>query len=247
MFADSATSTVLRHSMRQTAIDFFTSKRLSLEGVFTTPEGIPKPPPALLVCHPHPMLGGSMDHPLVMAICRTAHREGIASLRFNFRGVGASQGTFSNGQQEHKDLKSAFEILKLLPGIDPFRLAVVGYSFGASVVLSGLTRCKAARSFVLIAPPVSSVKKSRISKDKRPKLFIAGERDSVVPSVALQSALDELRTPVQFTEIKDADHTLGEQLQEVADRVLAFLPETLPPPGPDLKRSRRWRLGLGGP
>ena len=214
--------------MRQTAIDFLTSKKVSLDGILTTPELPGQGPYAtMLVCHQHPALGGNMEHPVVLSLCRAAHREGIASLRFNFRGIGGSEGTFSNGTAEGDDLRSALDILKYLPNVDASRIGVVGYSFGASVVLGWLRRCKAARSFVFIAPPLSSVRKSGIGKDKRSKLFVVGQEDKVVPSVDLQRTLDDVRPPVQFTELEGADHTLEPQLDRMATRVTEFLVQTL--------------------
>ena len=211
--------------MRQTAIDFVTSGRLSLEGVLTTPEGLSRAG-AVVVCHPHPMLGGKMDHPLVTAICNAAQQEGIASLRFNFRGVGSSDGTFGNGHSAQDDLKAAFDFLKHLPAIDSKRRALVGYSFGASVVLGGFKRCRAALGLALISPPVSAVRNSPALHEKRPKLFVVGQRDRVVPSPELQRVLDEVRPPVHFTEIPDADHSLRGRESEVADRVTQFLLST---------------------
>ena len=213
--------------MRQTAISFFSSKGVSLDGVFTSPEDLPAQSPSVIVCHPHPLLGGKMQHPLVTAVCRAAHQQGIASLRFNFRGVGDSQGEFSNGEQEQDDLKAALDIVKLMPGVHRKRLAVVGYSFGASVILRGMKWLRGAGSFVLIAPPIASVRGSRLMNDRRPKLFIAGQRDRVAPSVELQKILDEVRTPLQFTEVPEADHAFEGREAEVADRVAAFLAETL--------------------
>lgn len=213
--------------MGQTAIDFFSSDRISLQGILTTPEGLPGPFPTLLVCHPHPMLGGNMESSVVTAICRTAFDEGLASLRFNFRGVGNSEGTFTNGSKEQDDVRAGLEILRHLPGVDSLRVGLVGYSFGASVVLNALRRCKRARSLVLIAPPVASVRKSRVARDKRPKLFMVGQRDRVVPTLELQRALDDVRPPVQFAEIPDADHTLVPQLHETAQQVSEFMLRTL--------------------
>ena len=213
--------------MPQSAIDFRTSKRLSLMGVVTMPEGGGGPFPAIVVCHPHPMLGGDMDHPVVTAICRTASRDGIASLRFNFRGVGDSQGVFGEGGAEQDDLVAAFKLMKAFPGIDGHRLALVGYSFGASVVLKSLGRCKSARALAVIAPPISAAKSTGVRKSKRAKLFVAGANDKVVPSVQLQRALDEIRPPLQFVELADADHTLIGKEQAAADEVSEFLARVL--------------------
>ena len=212
--------------MRQTALGIV-SKDVSLEGVLGVPEALPPPYPALVVCHPHPMLGGNMEHAVVSAICRAADREGVASLRFNFRGVGGSEGTFANGEEEEQDLKAALDLLKRWPGIDPKRLTVVGYSFGATVILKGLRHYKSARSLVLIAPPITTVRSSRIRKDRRPKLFIAGQNDRIASPVELQRALDETRPPVRFVEIPDADHSLRSHDSAVAEEVAAFAVETL--------------------
>ena len=180
--------------MRRTAIGF-TSQGLKLEGVLSVPEDLsaraPGAPgvsetsgnlPAILMCHPHPKLGGDMESPVVLAVCGAAAREGIASMRFNFRGVGDSEGAFSDGEGEQKDMEAALSVLRRWPGIDGKRLAVAGYSFGAAVILDGLKLCKPAQSFALIAPPVSSVRRSRIGRDRRPRLFVRGQpgRDIVV-------------------------------------------------------------------
>ena len=211
--------------MRQTAIGFKT-KGLSLEGVLTTPQDLPEPLPALLVCHPHPMLGGDIDNPVVVAICRAADDQGMVSFRFNFRGVGESEGEFSNGVGEQEDLKSALNVLRRWPGIDRKRLALVGYSFGASVVLEGLRHYKAASCLALVAPTISSAKGGLIRRDKRPKLFVVGERDGVVPSVELQRALDQIGPPAQFVEVPSADHSLLGSEATVAEKVVAFVKDT---------------------
>lgn len=212
--------------MRQTAIGF-ASKNATLEGILTTPQGVRGPFRALAVCHPHPVLGGNMENSVVTAICRAADQQGMATLRFNFRGVGESQGQFSNGVEEQEDVKAALETLRHWPGIDRRRLALVGYSFGASVILGGLRRYKAARSLVLIAPPISAMQNSLINADRRPKLFIAGQNDRIAPSGELQRALDSVITPARFAEIPGADHSLRSHEQEVAERVVAFVMETL--------------------
>ena len=208
--------------MRQTAIAF-TSKKLSLEGVLTTPSGTSGPSPAVVVCHPHPLLGGDMDNTVVTTISRAADRAGIATLRFNFRGVGSSQGIFSNGKGEQDDVKAALDLLQHWPDVDARRLALVGYSFGASVVLGGLKHYKAARALALIAPPISTVQDATVIGDRRPKLFVVGQHDAVVSPIALQRALDKVRPPVRFVEVPGADHSLLGQEDTVARHVVEFI------------------------
>ena len=211
--------------MRQTAIAF-KSGNLTLEGVLSMPQELSGPFPALVVCHPLPSLGGDMDNPVVTAVCRRADREAVATLRFNFRGVGDSEGEFNSGVAEQEDVKAALDVIRRWPGMDRKRLAVAGYSFGASVIAKGLKRFKHARSLVFIAPPVAAVANSAIAKDGRPKLFVAGQHDRIAVPVELQRVLDNARA-VQFAEIAGADHSLREHEQEVADRVVEFVTDTL--------------------
>ena len=212
--------------MRQTAIAF-RSKRLTLEGVLSLPQGLPQPYPAIVMCHPHPMLGGNMDNPIVTSVCRAATEAGFASFRFNFRGVEGSEGEFRNGDAEHEDIRAALTMTRKWPGIDGKRIALGGYSFGAGVILRGLRHFKAARVLALIAPPLSSIGDSRIMKDKRSKLFIVGQNDRLVSSVELQRVLDGVREPLQFREIAGGDHSFTGCEWEAADALVGFVRETL--------------------
>ena len=212
--------------IRQTAIQFKSGK-LELEGVISTPADLPQPAPALVMCHPHPTLGGNMDNPVVTAVCRAAAELGIAALRFNFRGVENSQGAFTNGDREPDDVRTALNLMRHWPGIDRNRIALAGHSFGAGVILRGLRRCRPAKSLALIAPPISALEQSPINRDKRPKLFIVGSRDRITQSLALQRALDHTRPPVQFQEIPNADHSLRTRERPAADLIAQFVAQTL--------------------
>lgn len=217
--------------MRQTAIQFY-SQGLAIEGVLSTPPAALKHPGGafksgiVLVGHPHPMLGGDMDNAVVSAICRAIDRRDLASLRFNFRGVKGSEGTFSNGPGEHDDLVSAMDAMAHWPGVDPKRMAVAGYSFGAGTVLGALDRLEAARALALIAPPISAVR-SLPGRVGKPMLLVAGTEDRVSPSVSIQRGLDNVMGPVKFKEIPGADHSLAGREEAVARAVAEFLAETI--------------------
>ena len=212
--------------MRQTAIAFRSGK-LTLEGVLSVPQELAGPFPALLVCHPLPTLGGDMDNPVVTAVCRRADQEAIATLRFNFRGVGDSEGEYGGGDEEQKDIRAALDVLRRWPGLDRKRLGIAGYSFGASVIAKGFRRYGHARCFAFIAPPLASIERSASSGDSRPRLFVAGQHDRISVSVALQRVLDGFKGSVQFAEIADADHSLRGRETEVADRVVEFTADAL--------------------
>jgi alpha/beta superfamily hydrolase len=210
--------------MRATAIGF-PSGKLSLEGVISLPQNAAGPVAALLMSHPHPMLGGNMHNQVVVEVCRAAAAVGFASLRFNFRGVGQSEGRFDNGEGEQDDFRAALQVLRRWPGVDGRDVAIAGYSFGASVVLNGLKSYRAARSVVSIAPPISAVQSAEVLRDKRPKLFIAGQHDRIAPSVGLQRALDDLGPSTRFAEVPGADHSFQGHERSLAETVAAFVAE----------------------
>ena len=212
--------------MRQSAIDF-RSKRLKLEGILSTPAEAGPYLPAIAVCHPHPMLGGDMNSPIVTSICRAASGEGFATLRFNFRGVGESEGEFSNGKDEHNDVKSALNVLSRWPGVNRKRIGVVGYSAGASILLDGIRHIRRASAIVLIAPTLAALRNRRFTKDKRPRLVIAGSDDRVAPSLQIQNILDECRGPVRFHELLGADHSMRGHESETGRVVAEFLVQNL--------------------
>ena len=213
--------------MRQTAIGIYSTGKILLDGVVATPGEDAEKVPAVLMCHPHPMLGGDMGHPVLAAASALANERGLATLRFDFRGVSRSEGEFSNGQSEWKDVERALAFLANFPGVDGARIGILGYSFGASVILRAIPKLKRATCFALVAPPLGSVKDRAAMKDKRAKFFLTGQNDAVVPSPTLQRLLDDMRGPVQFTEIPDADHRLQGCEQAVAEHVVDFMLQRL--------------------
>ena len=127
--------------MRESGIDF-KSKSLTLEGVIASPNGLSGALPGVVVCHPHPLFGGDMNNDLVLAVCKSLVQEGFVTLRFNFRGVGTSDGAFSKGDKEREDVAAALNMLRAWPAVDNARLALVGYSFGAAMILKGSVATK---------------------------------------------------------------------------------------------------------
>ena len=209
--------------IRQSAIGFYSNK-LELEGIIAAPsEGAAGLGRAVIVCHSHPMLGGDMSEPVVSAVSQASVREGIVALRFNFRGVGNSQGEFTNGSQEGNDVKAALGVMRDWPGVDRKRVAVAGYSAGATIVLDALRQLRGASALVLIAPTLGALRSGRFGRDKRPKIVVAGSEDRVAPSLQIQSVLDECRRPAQFHEVQGADHSMRGHQSEIGEVVADFL------------------------
>ena len=147
--------------MRQQAIGFRAGK-LSLEGVLTLPTGASGPFPGVALCHPHPMFGGSMESPIVQALCAALNDRGAATLRFNFRGVGSSEGGFDRGELEQEDLKAAVDALRRWPGINGKRIGVAGVSFGAVVALEAARQAEAVGALALLAPTLGGVRRAKL-------------------------------------------------------------------------------------
>jgi alpha/beta superfamily hydrolase len=193
-----------------------------LEGVLHLPEGS-GPFPAALVCHPHPLMGGTMGNTVVVAVCRALAARGWAALRFNFRGAGRSAGSFDEGRGEMDDVAGALDFLRAQAEVDPNRLAVVGYSFGAGVGLRHGARDPRVGWLVGIALVQEHYADPFLDADPRPKLFIAGERDPWAPSEPLRAYVERLQPPQALHILPHTDHFFGAREAEVATLIADFL------------------------
>ena len=165
----------------------FPCGRLVLDGVLSLPDLKPVTPlPAVVICHSHPSFQGDMDHILIREIASSLADRTIASLRFNFRGVGRSEGEFTNGKREGEDVEAALSLLSKWPGLNSRQLGVVGHSLGAAVLLRHYGNVRAACSMIYISPPPNAVEERDITADARQKLFLVGDRDRIAPAHQLQ-------------------------------------------------------------
>ncbi len=212
--------------MRQTSISF-KSKGAVLEGVLASPQGLSGPFPAVAVCHPHPLFGGDMENGLVLAVCRALSEKGFMTLRFNFRGVGNSEGEFTKGERELDDVDAALDLLRGWRDVDRKRLGLMGYSFGASMVLGSLSRYKAARAFALVAPPLASVDANDGGGAGKPMLFIVGDRDRLVPGDSLKEKVGSAHPSAELVTVAGADHSWRGHEDEAARRVADFFVNAL--------------------
>ena len=206
--------------MRQQSIGFRSGK-LDLEGIVTIPQGARGDCPGVVVCHAHPALGGNMTSDVMHAICQSLDQAGIATFRFNFRGVGGSEGTFDQGKGEKDDLKSAFDTFRKWPGIKKNKIGVVGVSFGAVVALDFFDKHKGQAALAVVAPTVASMKRARLDKLKGGKLLVTGEQDRMAPADELIS-LAVSAQGVECCMIAGADHTWAGRESELASKTAEF-------------------------
>jgi uncharacterized protein len=182
----------------------FSCGDLTLEGLLTLPDG--GAPNAAVVCHPHPMYGGSMDNNVVEAVLEALWQRHLATLRFNFRGVGNSEGEYDGGEGELDDVRGAVAFVAGKAGLKSVMLA--GYSFGASVSLrAGLTD-PAVDRLVLVALPVAQMIGPSDSSSKS-VLLVSGDRDSYSPVEALRTLARNLGSRARLEILAGADHFFG--------------------------------------
>ena len=147
-------------------------------------QGSDTPPFVAIVCHPHPLFGGTMDNKVVTTLARLARDEGAVVVRFNFRGVGESQGAYSDGIGETEDLLAIHSWLTHQYPQLPLWLS--GFSFGSFVAARGAEILKAngmpARELLLVAPPVHHYPFDEIENTGCPVTVVQGEDDEVVPA-----------------------------------------------------------------
>ncbi len=212
--------------MRQSAVTF-KAKGLNFEGVVATPDDDAGPYPGVVMCHPHPLFGGNMDNNVVLAVTSELVQQGFATLRFNFRGVGNSEGEHTKGELEHQEVLGALDFMKAWKDVDAGTLGLVGYSFGTSVILGSAEVQKRPKVFALISPPLRALESTPLKKDKRPKLIISGDKDKLVQSEGLQPALDSFSHPPTLQVVEGADHFWGGKESQLVGPVSRFFVENL--------------------
>jgi len=154
---------------------------VALEARLAVPAGASA---GVVICHPHPRYGGDMDNPVVVRVQEACAAEGLATLRFNFRGVGGSSGTHGEGVGEQDDARAALEALAQKAGTAA--LAIAGYSFGAWI--AAVVGCRDARvgGLALIAPPLGLYDFGCLEGKRVPTLAVAGTQDPYCPSADFQ-------------------------------------------------------------
>jgi alpha/beta superfamily hydrolase len=180
--------------------------------------------PGVVLCHPHPLYGGSMDSVVVQAIFSKLADAGLASLRFNFRGTGNSTGSHGSGDAEVCDVLGAIDHLKTLSGCETICLA--GYSFGAAVALKALEESKAAR-FVAVALPTEKSSEyygCTPIEVAVPSFIAGGENDQISRFENINRVVKFLHPPEKLL-LRNCDHFFSnlESLNVLCDNILRFI------------------------
>jgi len=176
---------------------------------------------AALVCHPHPLHGGTMHNKVVLRAAKAALELGLPALRFNFRGAGRSAGTFTSGIGERGDVRAALDFLSArFPGL---AVCVIGFSFGSWVGLEVGATDPRVSALVGLGVPVLSFDFGFLLGIRKPKLLIQGTRDKFGPRTEIQTLYDCLAEPKQIHWVHEADHFFTGTLAEVQKVLRDFL------------------------
>lgn len=177
-------------------------------------------PGVVVVCHPHPLHGGTMDNKVVHTLARAMQEMGAPTLRFNFRGTGASAGSYDEGRGEVDDLIAVAAFARVRwPQAE---LWLAGFSFGAWVALQAESRLTPAK-LITVAPPVGRFADGSVGTPRSPWLLVQGDADEVVESADVLAWARSLTPGPELALLPGAGHFFHGRLHELKDRLLPFL------------------------
>jgi len=200
------------------------AESVQLEAQLREPKGAPRG--ALVVCHPHPVYGGTMDNRVVYRAAKAAAETGFAALRFNFRGVGQSTGQFDQGIGEKEDVAAVIRWLeKKYPALD---LALIGYSFGAWVGLQIGCYEPRVKALVGLALPLDMYDFEFLIGNPKPALFIVGTRDEFCSQENLSQLERRLPAKSSLRRIEGAEHFFTGHVETIESLITDFFKSLQP-------------------
>ena len=188
--------------------------------------------PIALLLHPHPQHGGTMNNKIVYDLYHLFARRGFSTLRFNFRGVGRSQGSYDRGEGELSDAAAALDWLQ---GQNPTAAHcwIAGFSFGAWIGMQLLMRRPEIEGFISVAPPANLHDFSFLAPCPSSGLIVHGDQDKVVPLKDVQGLVDKLKTQkgivIEQQVIEGANHFFDTKVDELMGVCNAYLDKRLGP------------------
>jgi uncharacterized protein len=199
-----------------------------LEAILWSPRA-GAPAMAALVCHPHPLFGGTMHNKVVYQAAKSLDALGLAVLRFNFRGTGLSEGKHDRGEGERGDVRVALDFLAAeFPDVP---LLVAGFSFGCWVGLRA--GCEDARvtSLIGLGAPVNNADFSYLTHCPKPKLFVHGSNDMYGAVAKLKAVVAALPGENKIVIVEDADHFFVGKLDQVDAAITIWMSDRISGPG----------------
>jgi alpha/beta superfamily hydrolase len=207
----------------------FTGEDGRIEGRFHP--GRERNSPIAIILHPHPQFGGTMNNPVVYHLYYTFANRGFSVLRFNFRGVGRSQGVFDHGQGELSDAAAALDWVQA-NNPDARACWIAGFSFGAWIGMQLLMRRPEVEGFISVACPASLYDFTFLAPCPSSGLFIHGDKDAVVPIATVGQLVEKLKTQkgivIEQQIIRGANHFFDGKIEHLMEGVNEYLDKRLP-------------------
>ncbi|MDP6475159.1 MAG: alpha/beta hydrolase [Alphaproteobacteria bacterium] len=186
--------------------------------------------PIALVLHPHPQHGGTMNNKLVYTVYHIFRERGFSVLRFNFRGVGRSQGRFDNGLGELSDAAAALDWMQTINPNAKF-CWISGFSFGAWIAMQVLMRRPEIHSFIAVSPPANMFDFTFLAPCPSSGLIIHGARDDLVPESDVATLAQKLQNQrhieIDYRVIKGANHLFEEKIEILGKNIESYLDENM--------------------
>jgi uncharacterized protein len=192
-----------------------------LEAVLWTPLHGTQPPIAAVVCHPHPLFGGTLHNKVVYQAAKSLDAPGLAVLRFNFRGAGLSAGKHDHGIGEQEDVRAALDFLA--KEFAPAPLLLAGFSFGCWVGLRVGCEDPRVKSLIGIGTPVNNTDFSFLHACAKPKLFVHGSNDVHGDVRTLRELVPSLPGQNQLVVVEGADHFFTGKLGQLGTAIENWL------------------------
>jgi alpha/beta superfamily hydrolase len=190
--------------------------------------GAPNAPFTAVVCHPHPLYGGTLHNKVVFHAMKALNSFGFPVLRFNFRGTGMSEGEHAGGVGEVDDARVALDWLE-----KEFKLPIIfaGFSFGAAVGVRAAYADDRVRGLIALGLPAVAVEDrvydfEFLRESTKPKLFVSGSRDEFAPAGKLEALVNTFSEPKKLVRIEAGDHFFEGRLREMRDTIEAWVRET---------------------
>lgn len=208
----------------------FTGPSGRLEGRYQHTEG--EKTPIALILHPHPQFGGTMNNQIAYELFYTFKRRGFSVLRFNFRGVGRSQGAFDNGVGELSDAASALDWLQGI-NANASDCWIAGFSFGAWIGMQLLMRRPEISGFLSVSPPANLYDFSFLAPCPSSGLIINGQADQVVPEPDVDKLVEKLKQQkgivIDHVKMPGANHFYDDQIPHLMTEIEDYLDKRLGP------------------
>jgi uncharacterized protein len=192
-----------------------------LEGILKPEEEDVEPLYAAIVCHPHPLGGGTMHNKVVFKVAQALQMLGMPALRFNYRGVGHSTGSYDEGRGEMDDARYALEYLsRRYPGLP---VIMAGFSFGAWIALRVGASDDRVYAMIGLGVPARMFDGDSLKSSHKPKLIIHGTKDDLAPYDLAVKWFEQVPAPKSLVAVEGADHFFQGRLEEVQAIITTFV------------------------